>query len=103
MLEGLGTQNEREGLLDKIRNPECNVGYIQEWSNLTKMFVQAFPYSLTPSQLKAVSEILWDLQQPAPMNRLLQVWNFRLMDFFLIELITVYIHAQIYCYRFHMS
>lgn len=82
MLEGLGTQNEREGLLDKIRNPECNVGYIQEWSNLTKMFVQAFPYSLTPSQLKAVSEILWDLQQPAPMNRLLQVWNFRLMDFF---------------------
>lgn len=73
MLEGLGTQIEKDGLLDKYRKPESNASYMQEWSSLTKKFVTALPYSLTSSQLKAVSEIIWDLKQPVPMNRLLQV------------------------------
>lgn len=73
MLESLGTQIEKEGLLDKYRKPESNAAYMQEWSCLTKEFVKALPYSLTSSQLKAVSEIIWDLKQPVPMNRLLQV------------------------------
>lgn len=72
MLEGLGTQIEKDGLLDKYRKPESNASYMQEWSSLTKKFVKALPYSLTSSQLKAVSEIIWDLKQPVPMNRLLQ-------------------------------
>lgn len=73
MLEGLGTEIEKDELLDKYRKPESNAAYMQEWSSLTKEFVKVLPYSLTSSQLKAVSEIIWDLRQPVPMNRLLQV------------------------------
>ncbi|KAA8529061.1 hypothetical protein F0562_033451 [Nyssa sinensis] len=72
MLEGLGTQIERDGLLDKYRKPELNAVFIEEWSSLTKKFLKALPYSLTSSQLSAVSEIIWDLKRPVPMNRLLQ-------------------------------
>ncbi|KAL5553409.1 hypothetical protein UlMin_040810 [Ulmus minor] len=72
MLEGLGTQIEKDGLLDKYRKPEMNAAYTEEWSSLTKKFLKTLPYSLTSSQLKAVSEIIWDLKQPVPMNRLLQ-------------------------------
>ncbi|PON98163.1 ATP-dependent DNA helicase RecG [Trema orientale] len=72
MLESLGTKIEKDGLLDKYRKPESNAAYMQEWSSLTREFVKALPYSLTASQLKAVSEIIWDLKQPVPMNRLLQ-------------------------------
>lgn len=72
MLEGLGTQIEKNGLLDKYRKPELNAVYIDEWSSLAKKFLKALPYSLTSSQLSAVSEIIWDLKRPVPMNRLLQ-------------------------------
>lgn len=73
MLEGLGTQIEKDGLLDKYRKPESSAAYMEEWSSLTKKFSKTLPYTLTPSQLTAVSEIIWDLRQPVPMNRLLQV------------------------------
>lgn len=73
MLEGLGTKLEKDGLLDKYRNPELNSVFLEDWSSLTKDFLKALPYSLTPSQLSAVSQIIWDLKRPVPMNRLLQV------------------------------
>lgn len=73
MLEGLGTQLEKDGLLDKYRKPEMNAAYMEGWSSLAKTFLKNLPYSLTSSQLSAVSEIIWDLSQPVPMNRLLQV------------------------------
>lgn len=73
MLEGLGTQIEKDGLLDKYRRPENNAVSTEEWSCLTKKVLELFPYTLTSSQLQAVSEIIWDLKRPVPMNRLLQV------------------------------
>ncbi|XWS22830.1 hypothetical protein CRYUN_Cryun29cG0069600 [Craigia yunnanensis] len=72
MLEGLGTKIEKDGLLDNYRKPEVNAAYMEEWSNLTKKFLKALPYSLTSGQLSAISEIIWDLKRPVPMNRLLQ-------------------------------
>lgn len=76
MLEGLGTQIEKDGLLDKYRKPELNSVFVEEWCSLTKQFLKALPYSLTRSQLSAVSEIIWDLKRQIPMNRLLQVLIF---------------------------
>lgn len=76
MLEGLGTKIEKDGLLDRYRKSELDVIYVEEWSSLTKNFLKALPYSLTSSQLRAVSEIIWDLKRPIPMNRLLQVLRF---------------------------
>jgi len=73
MLQSLGTKIEKDVLLEKFRKPVLNSVYIEEWSTLTKSFLKALPYSLTPSQLSAVSEIIWDLKRPVPMNRLLQV------------------------------
>ncbi|TYI93961.1 hypothetical protein E1A91_D02G171300v1 [Gossypium mustelinum] len=72
MLEGLGTKIEKDGLLEKYRKPEVNAAYMEEWSSLTKKFLKALPYSLTSGQLSAISEIIWDLKRPVPMNRLLQ-------------------------------
>ncbi|XP_047340996.1 ATP-dependent DNA helicase homolog RECG, chloroplastic [Impatiens glandulifera] len=72
MLEGLGTQLEKEGMLDKYRDPKLNTLLIEDWSSLTQSLLKALPYSLTSSQLRAVSEIIWDLKRPVPMNRLLQ-------------------------------
>ncbi|XP_057445443.1 ATP-dependent DNA helicase homolog RECG, chloroplastic isoform X2 [Lotus japonicus] len=72
MLEGLGTQIEKDGLLDKYRRPENNAVCTEEWSCLTKKVLELLPYTLTSSQLQAVSEIIWDLKRPVPMNRLLQ-------------------------------
>ncbi|KAK6922201.1 ATP-dependent DNA helicase RecG, domain 3, C-terminal [Dillenia turbinata] len=72
MLSGLGSQIEKEGLLDKYRKPNLNEAYIDEWSIFTRKFLKALPYELTCGQLRAISEIIWDLKQPIPMNRLLQ-------------------------------
>ncbi|KAL6969940.1 DNA helicase [Sarracenia purpurea var. burkii] len=72
MLDGLGTQIEKDRLLDKYRKPEMNVVCKEEWFSITNKFLEALPYSLTSSQLNAVSEIIWDLKRPVPMNRLLQ-------------------------------
>ncbi|XP_028776611.1 ATP-dependent DNA helicase homolog RECG, chloroplastic isoform X2 [Neltuma alba] len=72
MLEGLGTKMEKDVLLDKYRKTEDNAGCTETWSCLTKKFLDALPYSLTAGQLRAVSEIIWDLKRPVPMNRLLQ-------------------------------
>lgn len=73
MLEGLGTQMEKDGLLDRYRNHEPSAISVEGWSILTKKLFKDLPFSLTPSQLNAVSEIIWDLKRPIPMNRLLQV------------------------------
>ncbi|XP_058724494.1 ATP-dependent DNA helicase homolog RECG, chloroplastic isoform X2 [Vicia villosa] len=72
MLDGLGTQIEKDGLLDKYRRPVDNSVCTEEWSCLTKKVLELLPYTLTPGQLQAVSEIIWDLKRPVPMNRLLQ-------------------------------
>ncbi|XP_011038654.1 PREDICTED: uncharacterized protein LOC105135468 isoform X3 [Populus euphratica] len=72
MLEGLGSRMEKDGLLDKYSKPELNAVYVEDWSNLTKKFLKALPYSLTSSQLSASAQIIWDLKRPVPMNRLLQ-------------------------------
>ncbi|XP_027360082.1 ATP-dependent DNA helicase homolog RECG, chloroplastic [Abrus precatorius] len=72
MLEGLGTQIEKDVLLDKYRRPKNNAVCTEKWSSLTKMVLEVLPYTLTSSQLHAVSEIIWDLKRPVPMNRLLQ-------------------------------
>ncbi|KAK7308720.1 hypothetical protein VNO77_42346 [Canavalia gladiata] len=72
MLEGLGTQIEKDGFLDKYRRLETNAVRTEEWSSLTKKVFEVLPYTLTSSQLRAVSEIIWDLKRPVPMNRLLQ-------------------------------
>lgn len=74
MLEGLGTKMEKDVLLDKYLKPVDNAVCTEEWSCLTKTLLEALPYTLTSSQLRAVSEIIWDLKRPVPMNRLLQVW-----------------------------
>lgn len=76
LLEGLGSRIEKEGLLEKYRNIEQSSIFAEEWCNLTKSYLAALPYSLTKSQLSAVSEIIWDLKRPVPMNRLLQVLHF---------------------------
>ena len=76
MLEGLGTKIEKDGLLDKYRQPEVNAAYMEEWSSLTKKLLKTLPFSLTSGQLSAISEIIWDLKRPVPMNRLLQVLDF---------------------------
>uniref|UniRef100_A0A1D1XT19 ATP-dependent DNA helicase recG n=1 Tax=Anthurium amnicola TaxID=1678845 RepID=A0A1D1XT19_9ARAE len=72
MLEPLGTQIEKQDLLDKYRKHGLNTVSIDDWSILTKKLLDALPYSLTASQVNAVSEIIWDLKRPVPMNRLLQ-------------------------------
>uniref|UniRef100_A0A803LJJ6 DNA helicase n=1 Tax=Chenopodium quinoa TaxID=63459 RepID=A0A803LJJ6_CHEQI len=72
LLEGLGSRIEKEGLLEKYRNIEQSSIFSEEWCDITKSYIEALPYSLTKSQLSAVSEIIWDLKQAVPMNRLLQ-------------------------------
>ncbi|KAK3004993.1 hypothetical protein RJ639_018087 [Escallonia herrerae] len=72
MLGGLDTQIERDGLLDKYRKTDVNAIFVEEWCSLTKKLLKALPYSLTSSQITAVSEIIWDLKRQVPMNRLLQ-------------------------------
>ncbi|KAJ4843387.1 hypothetical protein Tsubulata_013284 [Turnera subulata] len=71
-IQSLSTRVEKDGLLDKYRNPNRSVAHMDHWSSLTKKFLKALPYSLTSSQLTAVSEIIWDLKRLVPMNRLLQ-------------------------------
>lgn len=73
MVDGLATPIEKERFLEKCKNPELNSVCVEDWSELTKKLLRALPYSLTPSQQNAVSEIFWDLKRPVPMNRLLQV------------------------------
>lgn len=52
---------------------ESGILEMEKWSPLTLKLVKSLPYSLTKSQQQAASEIMWDLQQPIPMSRLLQV------------------------------
>ncbi|KAM7270270.1 hypothetical protein ACFE04_029484 [Oxalis oulophora] len=72
MLEGLRTQLEKDELLAKYKTPKINAVLMEDWSSLTKKILTTLPYSLTSSQLNAVSEIIWDLKRQVPMNRLLQ-------------------------------
>lgn len=80
MLEGLRTIVEKDELLDKYRKPVLNATYMEKWSTLTQKLMKVLPFSLTSSQLTAASEIIWDLRQPVPMNRLLQVFIFTCMS-----------------------
>lgn len=73
MLEGLGSRIEKEVLLERYRNIEQTSVFSEEWSELTRSVLEKLPYSLTKSQLNAISEIILDLKRPVPMNRLLQV------------------------------
>lgn len=73
MLESLGSQMEKDVLLDKYRRPVNNVVCTKQWSSLTKKFLEVLPYTFTTSQQLVVSEIIEDLKRPVPMNRLLQV------------------------------
>lgn len=73
MLEAVGTRVEKEELLLKCKNHELNAVGADEWSPLARKLLKVLPYLLTPSQLNAVKEIIWDLRRPVPMNRLLQV------------------------------
>nr|GMD72459.1 ATP-dependent DNA helicase homolog RECG, chloroplastic isoform X1 [Ipomoea batatas] len=72
MLQGLNTKLEKDALLNKCRKPELNTVDIDDWSFLSRKFLETLPYTLTSSQLVAISEIMWDLKRPVPMNRLLQ-------------------------------
>ncbi|CAO2829959.1 unnamed protein product [Amaranthus hypochondriacus] len=72
MLEGLGSRIEKEVLLERYRNIEQTSVFSEEWSELTRSVLEKLPYSLTKSQLNAISEIILDLKRPVPMNRLLQ-------------------------------
>ncbi|KAJ3685254.1 hypothetical protein LUZ61_014418 [Rhynchospora tenuis] len=72
MLEALGTNLEREELLARYRNDNISEVCISEWDPLTRNLLKSLPYSLTTSQLTALSEIILDLKRPIPMNRLLQ-------------------------------
>ncbi|KAL2634821.1 hypothetical protein R1flu_006300 [Riccia fluitans] len=45
---------------------------MENWSPLTLKLVKSLPYTLTESQITAAGEIMWDLQRPVPMSRLLQ-------------------------------
>ncbi|KAL4195738.1 hypothetical protein AMTRI_Chr04g242560 [Amborella trichopoda] len=72
MLEKLGTWAEKSSLLERYKkNGSCLLNS-EEWSDLTRKIYKALPYALTPSQLNAVSEIIWDLRRSVPMSRLLQ-------------------------------
>ncbi|XP_024516981.1 ATP-dependent DNA helicase homolog RECG, chloroplastic isoform X2 [Selaginella moellendorffii] len=45
---------------------------MDKWSSLSLKVLNALPFKLTAGQIKAASEIMWDLRQQAPMSRLLQ-------------------------------
>ncbi|KAG9450085.1 hypothetical protein H6P81_010050 [Aristolochia fimbriata] len=72
MLDACGTRIEKDALLERYQKHELNSIAVDEWSSLTKKLLNSLPYALTPSQLNATSEIIWDLRRPIPMNRLLQ-------------------------------
>lgn len=72
MLEAIGSGIEKEQLLDKYKNHELYSVPVEEWTPITKKLLYSLPFSLTSSQLNAVSEIIYDLKRPVPMNRLLQ-------------------------------
>lgn len=88
MLEALGTQIEKEDLLEKYGRQGLSTISNDDWCSLTRTFLEALPYSLTPSQLDAASEIIWDLKRPVPMNRLLQVFTTILQFSFFLQLLS---------------
>jgi len=76
----LGLLLQRQPLADKCLGSsgpsiggESGTLDIEKWSPLTLKLVNSLPYTLTDSQKKVASEIMWDLQRPVPMSRLLQV------------------------------
>lgn len=73
MLAALGSGIEKDALLEKYMKHEATSVPVDKWSCLTKKLFNILPYALTSGQLDAISEIIWDLRRPIPMNRLLQV------------------------------
>ncbi|MFC1520813.1 ATP-dependent DNA helicase RecG [Elusimicrobiota bacterium] len=62
--------NSRKKQLELINKPQKYIGCAQN-ENL-RSFFDSLPFTLTKSQSTAIQEIQSDLQQPHPMNRLLQ-------------------------------
>ena len=61
------------GVEDPSIHNEVGTLPMEKWAPLTLKMLESLSYKLTHSQLKSVSEIMWDLQRPVPMRRLLQV------------------------------
>lgn len=61
------------GMADPALVSKSGVLNMENWSPLTLKLVKSLPYTLTQSQIRAAGEIMWDLQRPVPMSRLLQV------------------------------
>ncbi|KAG6553049.1 hypothetical protein Mapa_005386 [Marchantia paleacea] len=60
------------GMADPALVSKSGVLNMENWSPLTLKLVNSLPYTLTQSQIRAAGEIMWDLQRPVPMSRLLQ-------------------------------
>lgn len=57
---------------------------VSEWSPLAQALLHSLPFTLTAGQMSAAAQILFDLQRPLPMNRLLQVHTFILSVLFVL-------------------
>lgn len=66
-----GTYIKTGGLPEKSTGLEVGSIGVDKWSQLTLKVLKSLPFALTSAQLKAVSEIIWDLRRPVPMSRLL--------------------------------
>ncbi|XP_057827668.2 ATP-dependent DNA helicase homolog RECG, chloroplastic isoform X2 [Cryptomeria japonica] len=72
MHEVVNMYTKNNGLAENSIGLEVGSLGIDNWSQLTLKLLRSLPFSLTNSQLKVTSEIIWDLRRPVPMNRLLQ-------------------------------
>lgn len=59
------------GLCKKSTGLEVGSIGVDKWSQLTLKVFKSLPFALTSTQLKAASEIIWDLRRAVPMSRLL--------------------------------
>lgn len=57
---------------DSVALAEAGTLDMEKWAPLTLKLLESLPFKLTNSQIKCASEIMWDLQRPVPMSRLLQ-------------------------------
>lgn len=69
--EVAGAYIKTGGLPDNSTGLEVGTVGVDKWSPLTLKVLKSLPFALTSSQLKAASEIIWDLRRPVPMSRLL--------------------------------
>lgn len=67
----VGTYIKTGGLPESSTGLEVGSIGVDKWSQLTLKVLKSLPFALTSAQLKAASEIIWDLRRPVPMSRLL--------------------------------